>query len=370
MNPLADSAGERLREAKERILSVWERRVREEVPAAGHEARAILIDTLPALIEQLAEALNPNHPRTLATHGSSVAGEHGGERVRITHFRMEDLICEYKILRNVLFEVMEEGQPLTSSERATLNASIDASIMEACSGYAVVQMSFRDQFFAMVAHDLRNPLGAARALANLIERQPSAEEVPRWASRIADNVMRADRMVQDLLDAMRLQTGARPRLDLQECDLIALSRETLEQLQAEYGERFAFVAADKVFGYVDRDALRRVLENLVRNAVKHGDPTKPITVSVSQTHGRVLVSVQNYGDLIPVEQQETIFRAFQRLTDGKRSGGWGLGLAQVRAVAEAHGGSVGVDSLPERGTTFVVDIPCDARPFQNKPITP
>jgi signal transduction histidine kinase len=360
-------AGERLLVAKDRVLSVWEQRLRQEIPAAGSEARAILINTLPAVLDQLAEAFSPDHPRRTATHGSSIAGEHGGERVRLTHFQMKDLIAEYKILRNVLFDVLEEQQPLTAAERATLNASIDASIMEACSGYAVVQMTFRDQFFAMVAHDLRNPLGAAHAIANLIVRKPSSEDVPRLASRLADNIQRADRMVQDLLDAMRIQTGARPRLDLQPCELVALVRETVEHLQAEFGERFSLVATEEVSGYMARDALRRALENLVSNAVKHGDPMRPITITVGQTHGRALLSVHNYGDHIPVEEQETIFRAFQRLTDGRRSG-WGLGLALVRAVAEAHGGSVGVDSLPERGTTFVIDIPCDARPFQNRPI--
>src|SRR5687767_1758521 len=220
-------AGERLLAAKQRVLSLWEQRLRQEVPAAGAEARAILINTLPALLDHLAEAFAPDHPRRTATHGSSIAGEHGGERVRLTHFGMKDLIAEYKILRNVLFEVLDEQQPLSAAERATLNASIDGSIMEACAGYAVVQMTFRDQFFAMVAHDLRSPLGAAHAIANVILREPSSEDVPRWASRIADNVKRADRMVQDFLDAMRIQTGVRPRLDVQECDLAVLVQETL-----------------------------------------------------------------------------------------------------------------------------------------------
>jgi len=78
------------------------------------------------------------------------------------------------------------------------------------------------------------------------------------------------------------------------------------------------------------------------------------------------VTVHNYGPVIPPEKRETLFRAFQRLSDAETSGksGWGLGLAQVRAVAEAHGGSIGVDSLPDRGTTFTIDIPLDARPYQ------
>jgi signal transduction histidine kinase len=82
--------------------------------------------------------------------------------------------------------------------------------------------------------------------------------------------------------------------------------------------------------------------------------------------------VHNFGSHIPMERHETLFRAFQRLTEAETSGkrGWGLGLAQVRAVAEAHGGSVGIDSLPERGTTFTVDVPLDARPYQKTAVTP
>jgi signal transduction histidine kinase len=81
--------------------------------------------------------------------------------------------------------------------------------------------------------------------------------------------------------------------------------------------------------------------------------------------------VHNHGPVIPSEKRETLFRAFQRLTEAEISGksGWGLGLAQVRAVTEAHGGSIGLDSLPDRGTTFIIDIPLDARPYQDRPIT-
>jgi signal transduction histidine kinase len=101
--------------------------------------------------------------------------------------------------------------------------------------------------------------------------------------------------------------------------------------------------------------------------VKYGTPSRPITVAVLERHGRAILAVHNEGPPIPAEQQETLFRAFQRLSDAAASGqrGWGLGLAQVRAVAEAHGGSIGLDSLPEQGTTFTVDIPLDARPYQS-----
>src|SRR4051794_3942016 len=161
------SASDRLLANKERILSLWEARLRNTVAAADREPSLILVNTLPAVLDQLAEAMSPEHPRKTATDGSTVGQEHGGERVRLTHFQLEDLITEYKILRQVLAEVLEENSALSADERTTLNASLDQMIVEACTGYALVQSSFRDQFFATVAHDLRNPLQAAQSSAAL-----------------------------------------------------------------------------------------------------------------------------------------------------------------------------------------------------------
>jgi signal transduction histidine kinase len=366
------NAADRLVANRDRILAMWEARLRKTVAAAGGEPSLILVNTLPVVLDQLAEALCPEHPRKTATDGSTAGHEHGGERVRLTHFRLEDLIAEYKLLRQVLVEVLDDNQALSPEERNTLNASLDQMIMEACTGYALVQSTFRDQFFATVAHDLRNPLNAAKAGAALIARDPRADGVATWAARIIDNIGRADRMVRDLLDAMRVQTGARLTLDITECDLVEVVRQSLDRFQAEAGQRIVLVAPAPVRGHVAPDALGRAVENLTSNALKYGAPSRPITVKVSEAHGRAIVTVHNHGPHIPAEKQETLFRAFQRLTEAETSGksGWGLGLAQVRAVAEAHGGSIGVDSVADRGTTFVIDIPLDARPYQDRPITP
>src|SRR4051812_1425851 len=118
--------------ARERVLALWEERVRREIPAARGADHPILIDTLPAVLRQLAEALSALHPRRTATEGSSVAEEHGGERVRMTRFRLEDVIHEYVLLRQVLIDVLE---PLTTEERNVLQASIDQATMKACTGY-------------------------------------------------------------------------------------------------------------------------------------------------------------------------------------------------------------------------------------------
>src|SRR5436190_78042 len=246
-------------------------------------------------------------------------------------------------------------------KRATLHASVDEACVKACTGYALVQAGFREQFMAILAHDLRNPLSAARAAATLILRKPAAEELPRWAARIVENVDRCDRMLQDLLDAMHAQTGAKLELKLEESDLVEIAQHALDNLRTAHGERFVVVTTEPVRGWFGVDQMRRAIENLAINAVKYGTAGRPITVTVRQLHGRAYLLVHNEGPHIPPAQQETLFRAFQRLSGQGEQRGWGLGLAQVRAVTEAHGGSIAVDSLPELGTTFTIDVPLDGR---------
>ena len=220
-------------------------------------------------------------------------------RVRLTHFRLEDLITEYRILRQVLTEVLEESGSLSANERNTLNTSLDQMIMEACTGYALVQSSFRDQFLATVAHDLRNPLNAAQASAALIRRDPRADGVTSWAAGIIDNISRADRMVRDLLDAMRVQTGAGLTLEIKSCDLVEVVQQALDRFQTDAGQRIVLVAPGPLRGHVGPDALGRAVENLISNALKYGAPSRPITVTLNETHGRGIVMVHNHGLVIP-----------------------------------------------------------------------
>ncbi len=365
-------AADRLLANRSRLLHLWEQRARSEIAAATHERHPILIDTLPLFLHNLAEALSPHHPRGTATEGTTLAEEHGGERVRVTHYRLDDVIREYQLLRDVLFEELGTPEPLTDTERHIILKSIDKAMCEACTAYVLVADGIREQLMLTLAHDLRGPLSAARAGASLILRRPDAPDVPRWAAKVQEGIDRVDSMVRDLLDVSLLRTGGRLTLELGPCELAELARAAVEQLELVHGERFLVVAREPVHGFWSAEALRRAIENLAVNAVKYGHGTRPITLSVGQTHERALLTVHNEGSYIPTSERETLFLAFQRSREAEQSGqrGWGLGLALVRGVAEAHGGSIGVDSLPEKGTSFIIDIPKDSRPFQECPTTP
>jgi signal transduction histidine kinase len=359
---------ERLRKSKEAILKLWEQRVRREIFAARHEAHPILIDTLPLLLDQLAEALDSDDPRSIALDGTTACQEHGGERARVTDYNVENVIQEYVILREVILEVLLKDGPVSERDRNGIRHSIDEIMKQAAIAYGLVQNTIRELFFATLTHDLRGPLTAALSNAQLILKyQDRPEQHARLASKIVQNISRVDKMITDLLDASRVRAGERLVLKIGEHDLVQIARDVAEELMIAHGVQIR-IEGGPATGFWDGHALHRAFENLCANAIKYGDTTKPITISFLQSHGRTLATVHNEGEPIPAEDQETLFKAYRRAHSSEKSTtkGWGLGLALVRGVAEAHGGSVMVDSRPGTGTKFVIDMPTDARPFQKK----
>jgi signal transduction histidine kinase len=359
------SAAERITRDKERILALWEDRVRREIFAARRESHPIIIDTIPLLLDDLAEALGDPHRRNLANEGATACQEHGGERARMTEWNIEDLIHEYQLLREVIFETLLATGPLTDEEQRRIRTSIDEVMKESAVAFGLVQKAIREQFFATLTHDLRGPLAAATTAAHLILKYDDrANEHPKLAARIVRNLARVEKMITDLLDAARVRAGQRLSLRIEECRLDLVAREVIEEFGIARGIAI-HLDAPPTSGFWDAAAFTRVFENLLGNAIKYGDPSKAITVTIEQAHGRTIVRVHNEGNPIPVEEQETLFAAYRRSDRSHQSGekGWGLGLALVRGVAEAHGGSVMVDSSEERGTTFGVDVPTDARQY-------
>jgi len=202
----------------------------------------------------------------------------------------------------------------------------------------------------------------------LIQLTADSPKIQTLAKRISDSLTRMDRMINDLLDAVVFDSGERMRLQVSQFDIAEVVKEVIEQAVNMHGPRFE-LHEEPVIGWWDRDVIKRVVENLVGNAVKYGEPGTPIRISIQSRHERIALQVHNEGEPIPPEQLECVFQVFRRAEAAKstRMQGWGIGLPFVRGAAESHGGSVGVDSAQGRGTTFSIDIPIDSRPFQEAP---
>jgi signal transduction histidine kinase len=225
------------------------------------------------------------------------------------------------------------------------------------------ERALRSQFVAVLAHDLRGPLTAAKMAATLL-RDPKAAIAPareKHLDVVLRNLDRIDRMVTDLLDVERIQAGGRLPLALAEHDLAVITRDVANELATDHPGRIVIQVDEHVVRVCDGALLRRALWNLVTNALKHGARGAPVDVCVARRNDAVEVTVHNEGAPIPEDEQATLFEPFSR---GASAGaaGWGLGLTVVRGAAEAHGGSVGVDSAPGRGTTFTLRLPRVAEP--------
>lgn len=349
------------------VLVEWVARLRRNVKEAEQLPHPILINTFPALYDNLAEAITPDYPRMMAGEGSTVPTEHGGERARLTNYNAQAVIAEYQLLRWVIFDVLKlHGVHLTKRESYIIHVSIDEAIRESVTAFAFAQAALRERFVAALTHDLRSPLSTAHAASELIQHSTDLNKIKEFAQHITDNLHRMDGMIQDLLDSIIFQSGERLRLRIDELDILEIAKEVADQFTARYGPRFQ-IMGNMVKGWWDREALKRAIENLVGNAVKYGAPDMPIRLKIDTEQGRMLLTVHNEGDPIPTEHLEDIFQVFRRAAAAKQGDkkGWGIGLPYVRSVAESHGGSVSVDSGPGRGTTFLIDMPVDARPFQD-----
>lgn len=364
-------------EDREEILSEWLRRVKAEVGTADRLLNPILVNTIPLFLEGLAEALCEETARGTATESLNMPQEHGAERARVTRYGPDQLIQEFNILRDVIRKHILARAELSEREESVIQRSFDQAMRESLTAYFLVHNRIREQFVATLTHDLRNPINAIHMAADLIKDAVQGEvtgenfaQIGTLASRISKNVKRADRMIQDLLDASVIQVGERMNIQISEGNLTDIINESLSTLSEKQAKRIV-AEIEPVIGFWDVGALQRSVDNLLSNAFKYGDDRLPVGLKVSSSHGRVMISVHNMGNPIPPEGMELLFQVFRRAEQAQHSGkqGWGIGLALVRSVAEHMGGSLGVESSIETGTTFTIDIPQDARPFVDCPTT-
>ncbi|TFV88986.1 HAMP domain-containing histidine kinase [Oxalobacteraceae bacterium OM1] len=353
---------------RDTVLNAWAERVRAEVREAQKVPHPILINTFPALYAELAAAVAASDGAALPVD-STIAAEHGGERARLTSYNAHAVIFEYQLLRSTIFDVLRQhGVQLDNIAFAVMNARIDRSIGDAVGAFALTQAALRERLMNSLTHDLRNPLANAMMAADMIERIDDPAQMKALARRATANLSRMDGMLRQLLDAAAFHGGEPVRLALSEFDILALAEEVSHEFAALHGPRFQ-AGGEAVEVVWDRDAVKRALENLFGNAVKYGRPGGMVAVTVRTQHGRVTLTVHNEGEPIAPEQVESIFQVFRRAvaTNEEAKEGWGIGLPYVRAVAESHGGSVGVANPQNGGTAFILDVPRDARPFAGAP---
>jgi signal transduction histidine kinase len=352
---------------RETVLAEWEKRVRAAFKEARELREPIFIDTIPVFYDNIVQAVSPGYPRANATEGTSLGYAHGSERARLTNYDPEILIMEYQMFRTALIQILADNDVhLGKQELLTINSSIDEAIRESVMAFSAVVAQMREQFIAALTHDMRTPLQAASMAVEIIALTTDAPKIKELARRAVENLGRVDKMAQAMLDTMVFHQGQNLRLELSNFDIMDVVKEVTRSFSDKDGVRCE-VMGETAYGWWSQDAMYRSLENLIGNAVKYGDQRKPIRIAFEAKHEGLTLSVHNEGMPIPVEEQEAIFQVFRRSDNATKGDmqGWGVGLPYVRAVVESLGGGITVDSTSERGTTFTITLPLDARPFQS-----
>jgi heavy metal sensor kinase len=217
-------------------------------------------------------------------------------------------------------------------------------------------------FMADASHELRTPLSIIRGETDLaLSQDRDSAEYKAALAIIQDEAKRLSRLVEDMLELARADAGQRPlrMADFYFNDLVDECCRAAQVLAAQKGLRLQSEPTPDVAFRGDEDVLRRMLLNLLDNAIKYTPAGGAVTVSLEQGPSSISVSVSDTGVGIPAEAVLQVFERFYRIGKARlrADGGSGLGLAIAKWGAEAHSGAIRVTSRPGEGSTFTVTLP-------------
>jgi signal transduction histidine kinase len=222
--------------------------------------------------------------------------------------------------------------------------------------------SLRADFVSLVSHELRSPMAAVIGSARTLQqrwRELRPDQREAFLAVIGDETARLSALVGDVLDTSRIEAGTFG-YHFTDVDLAEVVRDSVAA--AEIGQDEVTLKADLPTALPgvrgDAERLRQLIDNLISNAIKYSDSGGEVHVDARADDGHVVVSVRDSGPGIHAEQHEQIFEKFGRAA-GSAKPGTGLGLFLSRSFAEAHGGSLEVESAPGTGSVFTLRLPVE-----------
>ena len=223
----------------------------------------------------------------------------------------------------------------------------------------------RDEFLSIASHELKTPLTPLKLQLQLLSRQIkkgekeiSHEKLLGIMQNFDKQLGRLSKLIEDLLDVSRITSG-KLNLNLEKFNLSDMINDVLTQYEHQLKKaviKVIFISESNIIGFFDRMRLEQVLVNLLTNAVKYA-PGKPISVIVEKRKNIALITVKDQGPGIAQENQERIFKRFERVKNSENIGGLGLGLYISSQIIQAHNGQIRIESELGKGSSFIIEIP-------------
>lgn len=219
----------------------------------------------------------------------------------------------------------------------------------------------REEMMRVVAHEMRSPLQSMLLVAELCQDTPDQNMLAGMPGRIKRMVQRLLRLIEDLSDLSSIDLGTLS-LSPARIDLPALVRDTVERVQSTTAtHRFEIDAPERLEVRCDANRIEQALTNFLTNATKYSPGADRVIIRVDDEGNHTRISVRDFGIGISQEETSRVFDRYFRTDQGKRRAeGIGLGLYICKALIEAHGGEIGVESQTDRGSTFWFTLPLGA----------
>jgi signal transduction histidine kinase len=360
-----------IRDKKESLLAGWRKQVR-ELESAKHLDNPTLTDHMPRLLGELADALEAGSPQTIpeAVKEDKIqdsARIHGLQRAE-DKFDIEEVVAEYNILRGCIHDLAEEHSfSLQGVPFHIFNRVFDHAIGLALQSYATqraleVRLE-REKYLSFVAHDLQTPLFAISLAGRVLEKLLPANKLDPVSARMLKTMRRSMRQLEGLISQVlqenaNLQSAEGDRLERRTFDLwpqVEALVEELAQVAKDSGTGLENEVPDDLVVYADARLFKRILQNLVANAIRFS-PQGVVAVGARGTdEGTIECWVRDNGAGIPKARLDVIFEGND--INASEAGRAGLGLSIVRTFVEAHGGKVSAESREGEGSTFRFTLP-------------
>ncbi len=353
---------------REALLTRWRSMVR-ALPSARNLSTPTLNDHVPALLDEIALAFRRNSDESIAeVLADGTPPEHGLQRLH-NGYLIEEVVAEYNLLRGCIHDLASAHQiNLQGKPFHVINLVFDSAIGLAVQTFSVnraleVQRR-REEYLSFIAHDLRTPLNAVALASKVLESTLNTQNADPRAARMIKVLQRNVQSMSGLVakvieenDSMKTESGV--KLERRNVDLWPLVESMVYDLNPVAGTgstRLLNDVPEELVVYADANLLRRMMQNLIANAITH-TPQGEVVIGAAPTADGAGIEcwVSDNGMGISKDRMDLIFEKFE--TETKEQGGLGLGLAIFKTFVEAHEGSFDVSSEPGKGSRFSFILP-------------
>ncbi len=366
-----------INENLEPIVEEWVRFAATRVPAAAsmdeYDLRDHALQILGEIIKDMSldETVAQQKDKSQGvgqppSTGMSAPRAHALQRAR-KGFQVIQMVAEFRALRATVLRLWAESTHEVTAgdinDVTRFNEAVDQALTESLLNFVTEVDRANHLFMAVLGHDIRGPLSAIILGTHAeLKRRP---ESSKWAGPVLRSAAQIKALTNDLLEFTRRRLGIPLPLSTQAFDLEVFAREVLEEVAETCSKReVKLEVIGDASGNWDPSRLHQVISNLVFNALKYGDPERPITVSINGEDAEsVRIRVHNFGNPIPSEQLLMVFDSLvrgttsQEVEDQPGGANLGLGLHITREIVAAHGGTIKATSAEGAGTNFCITLP-------------